>query len=80
MSCIHYRAPELLLDCTSYGKPVDIWSVGCIFAELIVHEPFFRGDTPAHQLEVIINRIGKHFYRWISLVSGVCYVAFVTVH
>lgn len=54
-----YRAPELLLDCTSYGKPVDIWSVGCIFAELIVHEPFFRGDTPAHQLEVIINRIGK---------------------
>lgn len=53
-----YRAPELLLDCTTYGKPVDIWSVGCIFAELIIHEPFFRGDTPNHQLEIIINKIG----------------------
>lgn len=53
-----YRAPELLLDCTTYGKPVDIWSVGCIFAELIVHEPFFRGDTPNHQLEIIIGKIG----------------------
>eukprot|EP01039_Chlorochromonas_danica_P000501 gene501-540_t len=53
-----YRSPELLLDCSNYAKPVDIWSVGCIFAELITHEPFFRGDHPQHQLELISARIG----------------------
>jgi serine/threonine protein kinase len=53
-----YRAPELLCDCASYGKAVDIWSVGCIFAELLLHEPFFRGDNPQHQLEVIVSKLG----------------------
>ncbi len=53
-----YRAPELLLDCANYGKPVDVWSVGCIFAELILHEPFFRGDNPQHQLEIILSKLG----------------------
>lgn len=53
-----YRAPELLCDCSTYGKPVDVWSVGCIFAELILHEPFFRGDNPQHQLEVIVSKLG----------------------
>ena len=38
-----YRAPELLFVCPNYGKPVDMWSVGCIFAEVITHDPFFRG-------------------------------------
>lgn len=53
-----YRAPELLCECPYYGKAVDIWSVGCIFAELLVHQPFFRGDNPQHQLEMIISRMG----------------------
>jgi serine/threonine protein kinase len=53
-----YRSPELLVGCASYGKAVDIWSVGCIFAELLVHEPFFRGETPHHQLELIISKLG----------------------
>ena len=48
-----YRPPELLCDSPNYGKPVDVWSVGCIFAEVIVHEPFFRGNDPQHQLEII---------------------------
>jgi serine/threonine protein kinase len=53
-----YRAPELLCDCQTYGKAVDVWSVGCIYAELILHEPFFRGDNPQHQLEVIVSKLG----------------------
>ncbi len=53
-----YRAPELLCDCPYYGKAVDIWSIGCIFAELLTHEAFFRGDNPQHQLEVIVSRLG----------------------
>lgn len=53
-----YRAPELLCGCASYGKAVDIWSVGCIVAELLIHEPFLRGETPQHQLEIIVSKLG----------------------
>ena len=53
-----YRAPELLCESPYYGKGVDIWSVGCIFAELLTHEAFFRGDNPQHQLEVIVAKLG----------------------
>ena len=53
-----YRAPELLCECPSYGKPVDVWGVGCIFAELLTHSPFFQGENPRHQLEVILRKIG----------------------
>eukprot|EP00607_Mallomonas_marina_P010950 CAMPEP_0182424188 /NCGR_PEP_ID=MMETSP1167-20130531/10299_1 /TAXON_ID=2988 /ORGANISM="Mallomonas Sp, Strain CCMP3275" /LENGTH=341 /DNA_ID=CAMNT_0024603793 /DNA_START=124 /DNA_END=1149 /DNA_ORIENTATION=+ len=53
-----YRAPELLCESTHYGKPVDVWSVGCIFAELLTHEAFFQGDNPQRQLEVIVSKLG----------------------
>ncbi len=52
-----YRAPELLC-LAPYGKAVDMWSVGCIFAELLTQSVFFRGDNPAHQLELIISKLG----------------------
>lgn len=54
---LFYRAPELLCDNSSYGKSVDIWSVGCIFAELITRVPFFKGENPSHQLKVILSKI-----------------------
>ena len=38
-----YRSPEVLLG-TSYGTPVDIWSCGCIFAELFSRKPLFPGQ------------------------------------
>lgn len=53
-----YRAPELLCHCTSYGKPVDIWSVGCIFYELISGRALFRGDNSQHQLKIIVQKLG----------------------
>jgi mitogen-activated protein kinase 15 len=53
-----YRAPELLCNSTSYGKGLDVWSVGCIFAELLTHQPFFRGENPQHQLGEIIRKVG----------------------
>lgn len=40
-----YRAPELLCDSTHYGKTVDVWSVGCIFAEMLSRRPFFQVNT-----------------------------------
>jgi len=47
-----YRAPELLLS-QSYGKPVDIWSIACIMAELIDGQPLFPGDSEIDQLALI---------------------------
>lgn len=40
-----YRAPELLLSMREYNESVDVWSVGCIFAELIRRRPFLPGTN-----------------------------------
>ena len=53
----YYRAPELLCE-SNYGKPIDIWSVGCIFAEMITRAPFFTGDNPQEQLKCIVYKLG----------------------
>lgn len=45
-----YRAPEMLLGACEYGTAVDVWSAGCIFAELWHLRPLFRGDLPGQQL------------------------------
>jgi serine/threonine protein kinase len=39
-----YRAPEILLGSTKYGKPVDMWSLGCILGEMITGKPIFPGQ------------------------------------
>ena len=41
----YYRAPELLLGLKTYSKAVDMWSVGCIFAEIIRGKALWRGAT-----------------------------------
>ena len=53
---LHYRAPELLCE-SNYGKPIDVWAVGCIFAEMITKKPFFRGENPSHQMKMILSKI-----------------------
>ena len=40
-----YRAPELLMGADVYNHMIDMWSVGCIFAELILREPLFTGKN-----------------------------------
>lgn len=40
-----YRPPELLLGSTTYGEAVDLWSVGCVFAELFLGRPILKGRT-----------------------------------
>lgn len=59
-----YRAPEVLLGC-SYATPVDIWSVGCILAELSRLEPLFPGTSEGDQLDRIFQYVNKdirHFF------------------
>ena len=48
-----YRAPEIMLACHEYSKPSDIWSVGCIFAELLGRKPLFPGDDYIDQVRII---------------------------
>ncbi|XP_037957701.1 cyclin-dependent kinase 1-like [Teleopsis dalmanni] len=45
-----YRSPEILLGSPRYACPVDIWSIGCIFAEMASRKPLFQGDSEIDQL------------------------------
>lgn len=53
-----YRAPEIMLSFYNYTKAIDIWSVGCILAELLGGKPFFKGDSPFDQLNQILKVLG----------------------
>lgn len=54
-----YRAPEIMLACQEYTKAIDMWSVGCIFAELINRAPLFPGESYLQQLQLICKRLGR---------------------
>ena len=53
-----YRAPEVLLGDVNYSTPVDMWSVGCIFAEMMTGKPLFTGTDPRNQLQSIMRQLG----------------------
>lgn len=54
-----YRPPELLLGATKYGPAIDMWSVGCIFAELLNGKPILPGKTENEQLNKIYELCGS---------------------
>ncbi|XP_039002400.1 probable serine/threonine-protein kinase At1g09600 [Hibiscus syriacus] len=54
-----YRAPELLLGATDYGVGVDLWSVGCIVAELYAGKPIMPGRTEVEQMHKIFKLCGS---------------------
>jgi len=53
----YYRAPEVMLK-TRYSFPIDMWSFGCLIAELKIGEPIFAGTSNIEQLLYISNSIG----------------------
>lgn len=53
-----YRAPEILLSCAVYSAHVDLWSAGCIVAELFLDRVLFPGKSTLNQLELIIELLG----------------------
>jgi len=55
---LHYRAPELLFGETRYTPAVDIWSIGCIFGELIQQEALMKGLGELDQIDKIFSMLG----------------------
>ncbi|KAK8654666.1 hypothetical protein V6N13_107273 [Hibiscus sabdariffa] len=54
-----FRAPELLYGSTDYGLEIDLWSLGCIFSELLTLDPLFPGISDIDQLGRIISVLGN---------------------
>ena len=54
-----YRAPELLMSCEDYTSAIDIWSMGCILAEILGRKPLFPGKDYIHQMRLIIEILGS---------------------
>lgn len=53
-----YRAPEIMLSFKRYGKAIDLWSLGCILAELLMGKPLFKGKDYVDQLNKILDVLG----------------------
>lgn len=51
----YYRAPELIFGATDYTSNIDVWSAGCVLAELLLGQPIFPGDSGVDQLVEIIK-------------------------
>ncbi|XP_065864770.1 shaggy-related protein kinase epsilon-like isoform X2 [Euphorbia lathyris] len=54
----YYRAPELIFGATSYTTAIDMWSAGCVLAELLLGQPMFPGESGVDQLVEIIKVLG----------------------
>ncbi|KAI8331951.1 mitogen-activated protein kinase HOG1 [Chlamydoabsidia padenii] len=58
VSTRYYRAPEIMLTWQKYDVAVDIWSTGCIFAEMLEGKPLFPGKDHVHQFSIITELLG----------------------
>nr|XP_046236015.1 cyclin-dependent kinase-like 5 isoform X2 [Scatophagus argus] len=54
-----YRAPELLVGNTKYGKAVDVWAVGCLLMEMFTGQPLFPGESDLDQIYLIVRCFGN---------------------
>lgn len=65
-----YRAPELLLGWDRYSKPIDIWSFGCLIAEMFRNKPLFPGSSTIDQLEKVIDWTGYPSHKDLDDIKG----------
>ncbi len=54
-----YKAPEIIYGTQEYGSAIDVWSLGCIFAELFLRRPLFPGMSDIDQLSKIVSVMGR---------------------
>eukprot|EP00794_Sanderia_malayensis_P017385 gene17385-19125_t len=65
-----YRSPELLVGDTQYGPPVDVWAIGCVFAEMISGQALWPGKSDVDQLYLIKKNLGDLIARHIQIFSS----------
>lgn len=65
-----YRAPEIMLACQEYSSAIDMWSVGCIFAELLARAPLFPGEDYIAQLRLICEKVGRPSEKDLDFVTS----------
>lgn len=70
-----YRAPEIMLNSRGYTKAIDMWSVGCIMAEMMTSKPIFPGRHYLEHLNLILNILGSpNDLHWIQNQSARSYL------
>ena len=72
-----YRAPELLVENQSYTTAIDVWAVGCIFAEMLGRKALFPGRDYLHQLRLIIEVLGTPSEEDLACITNVQAVQFL---
>ena len=65
-----YRAPELMLSLSEYTFSIDMWSVGCIFAEMLGRRQLFPGKNYLNQLQLILSVVGTPREEYIANVGS----------
>jgi len=65
----YYRAPELIFGATDYTPAIDVWSTGCVIAELMLGEPLFPGESALDQLVEIIKVLGTPTQDQVKLMN-----------
>ena len=65
-----YRPPELVVGATRYTTQVDVWSMGCVIAELIINKPIFQGKSATDQFMQIIKILGTPTSDQIKIMGG----------
>ncbi|MES1909874.1 MAG: hypothetical protein MHM6MM_002561 [Cercozoa sp. M6MM] len=72
-----YRAPEIMCSCQEYDRKIDVWSAGCIMAELLGRKPLFPGDNYINQLRLIFATLGtpsEEEMHWVSNDNALNYI------
>ncbi|KAH9888823.1 kinase-like domain-containing protein [Cubamyces lactineus] len=65
-----YRAPEIMLVYKAYNTAIDVWSIGCIMAELLMGKPLFKGKDYVDQLNKILDVLGSPDDRVVSRIAS----------
>jgi serine/threonine protein kinase len=67
-----YRAPELILGATHYDGAIDLWSAGCVIAEMLLGQPLFSGENNAEQLLSIVQVLGSPSHAELAAMNPQC--------
>ena len=73
----YYRAPEIMLNSQHYSNKIDVWSVGCTFAELLTKKFLFPGQNYIEQIKLIINALGSQSEEDLSFMTNSSAKSFV---